>query len=160
MDKEAYAEGEMATLTLKVTNLSDISLGTLNLSAKVRFNDYNATQTFTLPPSNFQFPISNFQFSISNFPIHHTGQKLNFGIYSSDERAIWLDAIYVRESGTLTIIPDRQVYEQGATVTLTVALQEQGTVSLITPGEPQTATLEFNEAGSRTYAFKLPAQML
>jgi len=153
LDKAAYREGEMATLTLTVTNLSDGSLGTLNLLAKVKFNEYAATQTFTLLPATYSL-------TFPNFPIHHSGQKLNFGIYSADDRAIWLDAIYVREGGTLTITTDKQRYNQGDTVTLTVSLQEQGTVSLITPGEPATATLGFNGSGSQTFKFKLPSQML
>jgi hypothetical protein len=155
LDKEYYEEGEMATLTLTVTNLSDISLGTLNLSAKVKFNEYVATPTFTLLPTPYYLLLT-----FTNLPITHSNQKLNFGIYSKDERAIWLDAIYVREKGTLTIITDKQVYLQGETVTLTVILQEPGTVSLTVPGEPATATLVFNGAGSQTFAFKLPAQML
>ncbi len=159
LDKEAYADGEMATLTLTVTNLSNASLGTLNLFARVKFNDYKGIASFLLPYDSCG-PIT------FNLPIHlpevlpHSGQKLNFGIYSTDDRAIWLDAVYVRDKGTLTITADKQMYEQGGTVTLTLALQEQGTVSLSTPGEPRAGTLVFNEPGSQTFAFRLPAQML
>ncbi|MEW6608435.1 MAG: T9SS type A sorting domain-containing protein, partial [bacterium] len=153
MDKGYYEEDEMATLTIGVTNLSDVAIGTLNLSAKVRFNSYEATQTFSLEPSTSTQLI--FQ-----IPIHHNGQKLNFGIYSENERAIWLDAIYVREKGSMTIISDKQVYNQGETVTLTIISQEQGTVSLSTPGEPATWTIEFNQPGSQTFTFKLPSPML
>ncbi|MEW6096357.1 MAG: T9SS type A sorting domain-containing protein [bacterium] len=153
LDKEYYEEGELATFTLKVTNLSDACLGTLNLLAKVKFNDYTATQTFTLPTSNFSL-------LTFNLPIHHTGQKLTFGIYSLDDRGIWLDTIYVRPKGTITIISDKQIYNQGETVTLTIISLEAGTVSLITPGEPASCTIVFSEAGSKTFTFKLPAQML
>ncbi|MEW6620856.1 MAG: T9SS type A sorting domain-containing protein, partial [bacterium] len=151
LDKECYEEGELATFTLKVTNLSDVSLGTLNLSAKVKFNDYAGSQTFQ---------ISEFSLLSFNLPIHHTGQKLQFGIYSGNERAIWLDAIYVRPKGTITVISDKQIYHQGETASLTIISQEAGTVSLITPGEPASWTIVFSEAGSQTFAFNLPAQML
>ncbi|MFH1961626.1 MAG: peptidoglycan DD-metalloendopeptidase family protein [bacterium] len=153
LDKEAYAEGDMATLTLTVTNLSDASLGTLSLSARVKFNDYCNTATFTLPAS--QCSLLTF-----NLPIHHSGQKLSYGIYSKDNRSIWLDGVYIRQAGTLTIIPDRQVYNQGGTVTLTIILQEAGTVSLTTPVEPAAGTIVFSEAGNKTFAFHLPTQML
>jgi len=149
LDKDVYEEGEMGTLTLTVTNLSDVALWTLNLSAKVKFNDYAATQTVTHESSTLFF-----------FPIHHSGQKLNFGIYSSDNRAIWLDAIYVREKGILTIIPDKQIYHQGETVTLTVILQGSGTVSLTLLGEPATGTIEIGACGSKTFEFRLPPNML
>ncbi|MEW6609213.1 MAG: T9SS type A sorting domain-containing protein, partial [bacterium] len=153
LDKECYEEGELATFTLKVTNLSDAGLGTLNLLAKVKFNDYAETKTITLGYSQ-QAGV------LFYLPIHHTGQKLNFGIYSENDRAIWLDAIYVREKGTITIISDKQIYNQSGTVTLTVISQEAGTVSLTTPGEPTTGTIVFDEQGSKTFTFKLPDNML
>ncbi|MFH1963311.1 MAG: T9SS type A sorting domain-containing protein [bacterium] len=153
LDRESYTENDMAALTLTITNLSDVRLGTLSLSTKVKFNDYAATQTFTLEPATS----TQLTFQI---PINHTGQKLTYGIYSGDERAIWLDAIYVREKGTLTLISDRQLYNQGGTVTLTIIMQEPGTVSLTTPGDPAAGTIVFSEAGSKTFTFKLPAQML
>ncbi|MDI6734953.1 MAG: T9SS type A sorting domain-containing protein [bacterium] len=146
LNRDYYEIGQTTTLTLDITNQS--SLGTLSLSAHVRYKNYDERIDFLLTGSRSLI----FAFKFSG-----VDERVFYGIYTDTNRGVFLNSILLKEKGTMTIWTDKQVYDEGATVTLTVILQEPGTVNLTMPGEPVRAILVFT--GTDTVIFKLPDMM-
>jgi len=150
-DKICYKQGNTATLTLNITNNSHLSLGTLNLYANVKFNSYDNIEEFQLIP---QATIT-IKFKI---PVEFKDNRIFYGIYTKDTgRGIYLNSIYIYEQGTITLIPDKQIYHQGEVATFTIFSTESGTLTLIAPG---FNTNLFVDNSTNTVIFKLPDILL
>jgi hypothetical protein len=147
LDKETYAVGDTANLTLTVTNQGPGA--SPNLFARVIYSGYEDKQTFTLSGGqtlSFAVPLTQI-----------TGQKLFYGIYHESGRSIHLNTLYIRPSGNvITVTTDRQVYNPGDTVSVTITGSTAGTLILSGPGG-YTNTLDYS--GSATRSFNLPYPM-
>ncbi|MBE9504962.1 MAG: SMP-30/gluconolactonase/LRE family protein, partial [Proteobacteria bacterium] len=148
LDKDAYKEGETAQFTLAVTNRNQTA-ESVNLFARVNYAGYDEQQPFTLTDAKtltFNVPVNAI-----------TGEKLFYGIYHEAGRSIHLNTLYIRDAGdVVTIMTDKQVYEPGETVSLSIDSAKSGQMTLTGPGD-------FNEVftfdGSATQSFVLPSIM-
>lgn len=144
LDKIFYVEGSTATLTIDVLNLNpQISA---SMFTKVLFNDYEEKATFTLGVAT-----STLTFEV---PVKLTSSKLFYGVYMATGRAIHLNAKYIHPVGI--VYTDKQVYNAGSTVTVTIFPPEDGTFTMVAPGHTGTYTI----VGTTTIQFKLPDEMV
>ncbi|MDI6703293.1 MAG: Ig-like domain-containing protein [bacterium] len=161
LDKPFYQEGDTAVLTLKVTNLTSLSLA---MYTKINFNDYQERQDFELGPMDGSQSTVELQF---NIPIQFTGQKIGYGVYMSSGRSIYLNSMYVRKKGEIiTLWTDKEVYGAGEEVIINYQLSMSneelatGNYQLSIDGEevvePFTIPLTENEG---TTSFILPKEL-
>jgi len=147
LDKQYYQEGESAHLTLYISNPNAQS-STLNLFARVNYPGYESNQPFTLNISQtiaFDIPLAKI-----------TGEKLFFGIYHESGRSIHLNSLYIYKAGdVITITTEKQVYKPGETVSVAVAGNTSGTLTLTAPNYEETVL--FNNTATRS--FPLPSTM-
>ncbi len=150
LDKASYYEGETALLTLHVTERADRP--TLPLYARVRFNDSDQIQPFTLTPLGstdlaFTVPVSFLQ-----------DEKVFYGIYElSSDRSIHLNTVYLpRLYSDVSILTDKQVYRPGETVVATVVTTATGQLEVSAPGFTGTVVLSGANTG---FSFVLPTTM-
>jgi len=148
LDKQSYSNGETAHLTISVTNQQPG--GSIPLLARVNYDAYQAEQEFVLAGTHtltFDIPLTEV-----------TGAKLSYGIYFSSARSIYLNSLYIYKTGdTVNVITDKQLYEQGETVTIFITSTTAGQMTLNGPGGYADA---FELAGSTTRSFALPAIMV
>lgn len=148
LDKQNYNVGDIAQLTLAVNDLSPGTTGK-NLFARVNYPGFEETRSFTLNGSttiNFSVPLTSI-----------TGDKLFYGIYHESGRSIHLNSVYIYDAGNaLNIQTDRQVYNPGETVLMTVSGALGGTVTLEGPGN-YSDTFVFTDSASKS--FTLPGTM-
>jgi tripartite motif-containing protein 71 len=144
LDKPYYTEGETAHLTI---NIQTSNPNPQNLFARMNYAGYESQQTFTLNGS---------QVLIFDVPLPQiTGEKLFYGIYHEEGRSIHLNSLYIHKAGdVITIITDKQVYNAGETVSVSVTGSATGDMTLSAPGG-YTETFTF--IGSATKSFPLPA---
>ena len=144
LDKPYYTEGETAHLTI---NIQSPNSNPQNLFAKMNYAGYEPEQTFTL---------SGTQVLIFDIPLPKiTGEKLFYGIYHEAGRSIHLNSVYVHKAGdVITITTDKQVYNAGEVVSVSVTGSAAGDMTLSAPGG-YTETFTFT--GSATRSFTLPA---
>ncbi len=147
LDKQSYAAGETAQLTLTVQQNG--SPGAVNLFARVNYNGYEDKQSLTLNGNQtltFNVPLTQI-----------TGEKLFYGIYHEAGRSIHLNTIYIyKTDDIITVTTDKQLYNPGETVALSVSGSASGSLNLTGPGGFND-TLDFT--GSATRSFVLPATM-
>jgi len=144
LDKEHYREGETAHLAMIINQQG--GAGSHNLFARVNYGDFESKQSFVLSGSqglSFAIPLTAI-----------TGEKIFFGIYDNGGRSIHLNSLYIQKAGEVfTITTNKQVYNQGETVTMTIAGTGTGTMTTSGPGA-YSETFLFN--GSATRSFTLP----
>ncbi len=105
LDKDLYAEGETAVLTLDITNTSTLDI---DLSAVVNLGEYEATEDFSLTGGG----VDSLEF---NVPIDFDTGKLFYGIYVDSGRALHLNALYINERTCSWTVDHSQVYDIGIT---------------------------------------------
>jgi tripartite motif-containing protein 71 len=146
LDKPYYAEGETAHLTL---NIQSTNPNPQSFFARVNYNGFESQQPFTLSGSQaifFDIPLPQI-----------TGEKLFYGIYHESGRSIHLNSLYIHKQGdVLTIATDKQVYNLGDLVSVTVSGNASGSMTLSGPGGYEET---FAFTGSATKAFVLPLTM-
>jgi hypothetical protein len=144
LNKEHYRDGETVYLNLVVNQRG--GGGSRNLFARANYGDYDGKQSFVLAGSQ------NLSFNIPLTAI--TGEKLFYGIYDEGGRSIHLNSLYIYKTGdVITITTNKQVYNPGETVTINIAGNATGTMTLSAPG-PYEETFSFS--GSTTKGFVLP----
>jgi len=148
LDKQYYQQGETAQLTLVV---SQLGVGSPNLSARVNYSSFEGQNAFTLNGSQ------TVQFAIPLNKI--TGEKLFYGIYTETGRSIHLNSLYIYDKGNvLRIMTGKQVYNPGDNVSVTVDSvggAVSGTLTLTGPNYTDT----FAFTGAATAGFTLPPIM-
>ena len=144
LDKPYYTEGETAHLTI---NIQSPNSNSQNLFARANYAGYEPQQTFTL---------SGNQVLIFDIPLPMiTGEKLFYGIYHEGGRSIHLNSVYIHKAGdVITITTDKQVYNPGETVSVSVIGSATGDMTLSAPGG-YAETFAFT--GSAAKSFSLPA---
>ena len=144
LHKPYYNEGEIAHLTI---NIQSPNSSPQNLFARVNYAGYEPQQTFTLNGN---------QVLIFDVPLPKiTGEKLFYGIYHEGGRSIHLNSLYIHKAGdVITITTDKQVYNPGETVAVSVSGNASGNMTLSGPGG-YTETFIFT--GLATKSFTLPA---
>jgi len=141
LDKEHYREGETAHLTMIINQQG--GAGSHNLFARVNYGDFEGKQSFVLSGSQ------NLSFTIPLTAI--TGEKLFFGIYDEGGRSIHLNSLYIYKTGdAFTITTNKQVYNQGETVNMTIAGTGSGTMTASGPGG-YSETFPFNGSAARSF---------
>ena len=141
LDKEHYREGETAHLAMIINQQG--GAGSHNLFARVNYGDFESKQSFVLSGSQ------NLSFTIPLTAI--TGEKLFFGIYDEGGRSIHLNSLYIYKTGdAFTITTNKQVYNQGETVTMTIAGTGTGTMTTSGPGA-YSETFLFNGSATRSF---------
>jgi uncharacterized membrane protein/streptogramin lyase len=144
LDKEHYREGENAHLAMIISQQSGGVVR--NLFARVNYGDFESKQSFALSGSQ------NLSFTVPLTAM--TGEKLFFGIYDEGGRSIHLNSLYIYKAGdSFTITTNKQVYNQGETVTMNIAGTGVGTMTTSGP-DGYSETFLFN--GSATRSFTLP----
>ena len=146
LDKPYYSEGETAHLTI---NIQSTNSNPQNLFARVNYAGYEPQQTFTLNGS---------QVLIFDVPLPRiTGEKLFYGIYHESGRSIHLNSLYIHKAGdVITITTDKQVYNPGETVSVSVVGSPIGNMTLSGPGG-YTETFAFSDQVKGN--FTLPSTM-
>ncbi|MEW6679906.1 MAG: hypothetical protein AB1297_02635, partial [bacterium] len=120
LDKVLYKLDDDATLTLRITNLS--KMGSLSMFAKVRLNGYEEERAFSLYGSN----TLTFTFKVTGF-----NEKLFYGMYSKDGRAIYLNSLYLnQENDVISLWTDQDVYKMGETMTIYAKTNIPGTLTI------------------------------
>lgn len=146
LDRQSYRPGDNAVLTLTINQ----SASTLqNFFARINYNGFEEKQTFILNGSQtltFTVPLPQI-----------TGEKLFYGIYHESGRSIHLNSLYIHKAeGALDLSTDKQVYNPGDTVNVSVTGSAAGELTLSGPGG-FSSTLDFS--GSATRSFALPSVM-
>jgi len=151
LDKQNYNVGEMAHLTLNISDLRTPN-SELGLFARVNYNGHEEQKAFTLGVN----PNATLEFNVPLTQI--TGEKLFYGIYHTGGRSIHLNTIYVYKAGdTLLITTDKQVYDPGQTVNAAInSTGASGQMTLTGPGG-YTETFEYTGAASKSIV--LPTTM-
>jgi uncharacterized membrane protein len=148
LDKTNYNEGEIAHLTISILSNNP---NPQNLFARVQYNGYESQQAFMIGqgqalPLQFDIPLPSI-----------TGEKLFYGIYYESGRSIHLSSLYIHKAGDiLTIETDKQVYNPGENVFVTVIGNISGNMTLSGPGG-YAETFLFS--GQEIKSFALPAIM-
>jgi ligand-binding sensor domain-containing protein len=149
LDKDLYAESEIAKLTLEITNGNPQFTPTI--FAKVVFNSFSQTT----PPFVLE-TASSLEFDV---PVHFTGQKLSYGVYTESGRALYLNSIYIYEKGkVVSLLTDKQVYNMGEPINVTVVPETTGYFEISAPncvtGLSLSTTDQFN------LSWNLPLEMV
>ncbi|NOY65015.1 MAG: hypothetical protein GXO97_06450 [Nitrospirae bacterium] len=149
LDKQYYSEGDTAHLTLEISSQDSHQR---ELFARVHYGDFEQEQPFTLSGTQsltFDIPLTKI-----------TGEKLFYGIYHASGRSIHLNSLYIYRAGdVINIITDKQVYNPGETVTVTVSAQESGVSGEMTLTGPGGYSETFPFSDSVTKTLTLPAEM-
>ena len=149
LDKQSYSTGDTARLTLEITD-TRVQPSPIDLIARVNYAGYEGEQAFTLSGStvlNFDIPLREI-----------TGEKLFYGIYFGSGRSIHLNSLYIYSAEeAIVIATDRQVYDPGETVSVTLTGDVAGTMTLTGPGGYEET---FDFTGSATRSLVLPQSMV
>lgn len=146
LDKQNYREGETAHLTIAVS--SQQSAVSQNLFARVNYNGYENQQSFALTSA------STLTFDIPLTAI--TGEKLFYGVYHESGRSIHLNSLYIYKAGdVITITTNKQVYDPGETVSVSVTGNASGAMTMAGPGYSEV----FSFSGNAAKSFVLPSAM-
>ncbi len=140
LDKQTYAVGDAAHLTISIQSASSTAQP---LFARVNYAGFENQQTFTLNGSTtltFDIPLSQI-----------TGEKLFYGIYHESGRSIHLNSLYIYKAGdVITITTNKQVYNPGETVSVSVTGNAAGSMILTGPGYSET--FDFSGTASKSFA--------
>lgn len=146
LDKPLYSLGDTAVLTLDITNHSSLFPEVYALTAS---NGDNDRKDFTLSDQNtvqLHLPINE-----------STANRIAYGVYLSSGRALYLNTLFVRIiKGPITLYTDKSVYQTGESVTVHVATQQTGDLSVTTSTGFQDI---FNIQGDYSFTFTLPAEL-
>jgi len=145
LDKQIYTVGDTAHLTVSIQSASSAAQP---LFARVNYAGFENQQAFTLNGSTtltFDIPLSQI-----------TGEKLFYGIYHESGRSIHLNSLYIYKAGdVITITTNKQVYNPGETVSVSVTGNAAGSMTLTGPGYSET----FDFAGTASKGFALSQTM-
>ncbi len=142
-DKIWYNSGDVSKLMLLIENNG---MGTITLQARVQ----EQTRMFEIGTTG----TSNIIFDVH---VDNVLDKLQYGIYTLSNRALYLDACYLRKGYEgLVIVPEMGMYLAGATMSLTIIAPEQGTLSLYWFENTGSYTIN----GTRTVLLKVPEGLL
>ena len=146
LDKVLYSVGDTATLTLDITNESDLYP---EMHARASSNSYEDIQGFTLV---------DHQTVALSLPVDEsTPDKISYGIYLASGRAVYLSSVYIHlVQYAITLYPDRGIYQAGDTVKVSVETAESGGLWVSAPGYEETMTI----SGSTHFEFTLPEEMV
>jgi len=141
LDKQYYNEGETAHLTI---NIQSSNPNPQPLFARVNYAGYESQQPFALNRGEtilFDIPLTQI-----------TGEKLFFGIYHESGRSIHLNSLYIHKAGdVITITTDKQVYNPGGNVSVTVIGNASGNMTLSGPGG-YTESFTFSGLATKSFA--------
>jgi len=146
LDKTLYNIGDIALLTLDITNEGGLEADMWSWGKSDGNEDYQ------------EFTLTDHQVIELTLPIDESTQdKIFYGIYLASGRAVYLNSIYIRvRRDILTLYTDKGVYNQGETVTVFVQTTETGTLSVDAPGFEEEVTI----TGDTTFSFTLPDEMV
>jgi thiol-disulfide isomerase/thioredoxin len=147
LDRSMYAEGDTAALTLELTNECELDL---DLYSRVKFNEYDSVQNFTL--SGF-----GTETLIFYVPANFTGDnKILYTVYMASGRALYINSIYLYEEqpdAPLRLFTDKDVYNMGDVVTLHIVdVTRTDVLNLTAPNFSYNDTI----GGPTTLEFTLP----
>jgi PKD repeat protein len=145
-DASYYLTGETAGLTITVTNQA---ASAPSLYALARFNNQVFTQSLAFAGST---AVATF-----DVPARFDGDaKVFYGVYQQDtDRAVHLNTLYLYEyDPTLTLVADRQVYQPGDLVQVSIVATATGQLAVEAPG--YTSTLQLPTSN---FQFVLPSAM-
>ncbi|NAT10896.1 hypothetical protein C4E22_05040, partial [ANME-1 cluster archaeon AG-394-G06] len=112
LDKSMYAEGDTAVLTLELTNECALDL---DVYSRVKFNEYDSVQNFTLAGSGTET-------LVFYLPANFSGDnKVLYTVYMDSGRALYINSIYIYEElpdAPLRLFTDKDVYNMGEEVTI------------------------------------------
>lgn len=148
LDKQNYNDGDTFYLMLTVSNQG--AGDSYSLIARVNYSDYESQQSFILNGTQvltFEVPL-----------VQVTGEKLAYGIYYESGRSVYLNSIFVHKVGeVISIATDKQVYNEGETVTVQITGSASGQMTLNGPGGYSES---FQYDGSAVKYFTLPSAMV
>ncbi|GEM_PF-3408789 len=127
-------EGDLASLTLEITNDSGFEL---QLYGRAQLNDFEeVTETFTLLPGETE------QLSF-DVPVAFTGNKLFYGVYLDSGRSLHLNALYVYPCGDPPYVwMDKQVYNTDESATIFIYTLDEGIITLNAPGYEESFEIQ------------------
>jgi hypothetical protein len=146
LDKGLYNIGDTVILTLDITNESSLYPA---MYARASSGSHEDIESFTLGDRNA------IQLSL---PVDEsTPEKISYGIYLASGRSVYLNSVFIRVRKDIIILyTNKEVYSAGETVNVLVETAESGALVVSAPGYEDTIPI----AGSTSFSFVLPAQML
>lgn len=147
-DLPAYHVGDMAVVTLHVTDTRNLPMP-VPLQARVNAaGNLSNTQPFTLTGS------ASLIFTV---PVMSRDTLVSFGIYQPSGRSLLLDTLRLRTiNGVVYVYPERDVYLPGDTVLATVVSQLEGPLAVNAPGFVSTLDIV---TGTQAFSFTLPPDL-
>jgi len=150
LDKSNYSEGEVAVVTFNINNLSSI-IG-IKMYGFVQYNGYSEKKDFVLN--------TGIQDVTFNIPVHFTNEEilLYCGVYFSSGRAVYLNTIRIYKKGDIiSLYTDKQVYNLGEVVFITVDSTEDGLLEISGPNYNLITNIN---VGTSYFNFTLPERMV
>lgn len=133
LNEHYYNEGDTARLAVRIE--SNHAAGQ-SLFARVNYDGYESQQSFMLNQTQtiyFDIPLTRI-----------TGEKLFYGVYHESGRSNHLNSIYIHKAGEiLTVTTDKQVYQPGETIEVSITGNASGMMTLSGPGGYE-ATFDFS----------------
>ncbi|MCK4614043.1 MAG: hypothetical protein KAU14_04500, partial [Thermoplasmata archaeon] len=128
LDESAYMKGDEALFTVVITN-------TTNKSVKVNMSGMYLRATFEGREYIEYFSLSDVFSTTFTLPLDYEGEKKVFyGVHLSSGRSLYLSSIYVYVSSeSVTIYPDRQVYEPGEVMVIHAESNRTGDLNITGP---------------------------
>jgi PGF-pre-PGF domain-containing protein len=156
LDKKFYKEGENVTLTLTVKNLNDLNL-TLFAKAKLGFEE--DVEYFSLNG----YETKDITLSV---PFSEEDNKIMFGVYYGEGKALYLNAYYVRPyTDVVRVTTDKQQYRIGDKAKIIVEADVPGTIYFYPPkgwsipsADVGTKVLLLSFGGSKEIEFTIPEE--
>lgn len=122
LDRSSYRVGDTAWLTVHVGEESDAYAGPLTVRAAL--GSEQATRELPTGSGTVALPLT----------VVSGEDRVTYSIYSESGRALHIDTLYLRvEGATVSVTPDKSVYEPGDSVRLSVDSSVEGTLSLDGP---------------------------
>ncbi len=151
LDKQIYSVGDTARLTLRIEDNGE-QLTSFDLFARVNYSGHEEQKSLTLNGNQsltFDIPLDQI-----------TGEKLFYGVYHAGGRSIHLNSIYLYKAGdVLTITADKQVYNPGDTVNVTVSSVRMGVSGQMILTGPGGYSETVGFTGSASKHIPLPSTM-
>lgn len=145
LNKTAYQNGEVATLVLNAQNLGGQS--ELPLTVRVKHGEFDETREIVINDA------ASLVFAV---PAEDFNQKIFYGFYHSHTgRSLFLNVHNIYEAlPELSLTTDKQTYQAGETVQVSVTVNQEGWLALTGPGD----FYRFEKvSGVAAYAMPLPA---
>jgi len=154
LDREWYAKGDTAVLTITVVNKSSFSA---TLFARVELGNYTDTTEFNLDAAgtasvSLDIPVTE----------NAAGEKLMFGIYHESGRSLYLNSYYLPLKGdVISLKADKQVYQMGESGKIIVRAAQDGILTITRPNHAWTSIPEGEieiAAGETEINFSVPVE--